>query len=66
MSGLGGCPYAHGASGNVATEDVLYMLNGLEVETGVDMDALLKASAFISEALGRQPASKVARATLDA
>ena len=65
VSGLGGCPYAHGASGNVATEDVLYMLNGLEVETGVDMDALLKASAFISRALGRSPSSKVARAILD-
>lgn len=65
VSGLGGCPYAHGASGNVATEDVLYMLNGLEVETGVDMDALLEASAFISRALGRPPTSKVARAILD-
>lgn len=65
VSGLGGCPYAHGASGNVATEDVLYMLNGLEVETGVDMDALLRASAYISNALGRSPASKVARAILD-
>lgn len=65
VSGLGGCPYAHGASGNVATEDVLYMLNGLEVETAVDMDALLKASAFISRALGRPPASKVAQAMLE-
>lgn len=66
VSGLGGCPYAHGASGNVATEDVLYMLNGLEVETAVDMNALLKASAFISRVLGRSPASKVARAVLEA
>ncbi|MBS1269437.1 MAG: 3-hydroxy-3-isohexenylglutaryl-CoA/hydroxy-methylglutaryl-CoA lyase [Gammaproteobacteria bacterium] len=65
VSGLGGCPYAHGAAGNVATEDVLYMLNGLEVETGVDMDALLMASGFISKALGQSPASKVARAILD-
>ena len=65
VSGLGGCPYAHGASGNVATEDVLYMLNGLEVETGVDMDALLNASMYISKALGRAPASKVARAALN-
>jgi len=65
VSGLGGCPYAQGASGNVATEDVLYMLNGLEVETGVDMESLLAASAFISKALGRPPASKVARAMLD-
>lgn len=64
VSGLGGCPYAHGASGNVATEDVLYMMNGLEVDTGIDMDALLKASAYISKALGRSPASKVARAVL--
>ena len=64
VSGLGGCPYAHGASGNVATEDVLYMLNGLDIETGVDMDALLKASAFISDALHHPPASKVARALL--
>jgi hydroxymethylglutaryl-CoA lyase len=64
VSGLGGCPYAHGASGNVATEDVLYMLNGMEIETGVDMDALLKASAFISGALNHPPASKVARALL--
>lgn len=64
VSGLGGCPYAQGASGNVASEDVLYMLNGLDIETGVDMDALLKASAFISEALDHPPASKVARALL--
>ena len=64
VSGLGGCPYAHGASGNVASEDVLYMLNGLDIETGVDMDALLTASAFISEALHHPPVSKVARALL--
>jgi len=64
VSGLGGCPYAHGASGNVASEDVLYMLNGLDIETGVDMDALLAASAFISEAVHHPPASKVARAML--
>ncbi len=65
ISGLGGCPYAHGASGNVATEDVLYLLNGLNIETGVDMDALLAASRYISAALGRPPASKVARAALE-
>ncbi len=64
VSGLGGCPYADGASGNVATEDVLYMLNGLGVDTGVELDALLEASRFISHALGRAPASKVARALL--
>lgn len=64
VSGLGGCPYAHGASGNVASEDVLYMLNGLDIETGVNMNALLAASTFISEALRHPPASKVARAML--
>jgi len=64
ISGLGGCPYAHGASGNVATEDVLYMLDGLNIETGVDMRALLVASQYISKALNRTPASKVARAEL--
>ena len=64
VSGLGGCPYAHGASGNVASEDVLYMLNGLDIETGVNLDALLAASAFISEAVHHPPASKVARAML--
>lgn len=62
VSGLGGCPYAKGASGNVATEDVLYMLNGLGIETGIDMDRLLQAGRYISEHLQRQPASKVARA----
>lgn len=62
VAGLGGCPYAKGASGNVATEDVLYMLDGLGVDTGIDMEKLLAASRFISEAIGRPPASKVARA----
>jgi hydroxymethylglutaryl-CoA lyase len=62
VAGLGGCPYAKGASGNVATEDVLYMLNGLGIDTGVEMDRLLKASRFISDVLKREPASKVARA----
>lgn len=62
VSGLGGCPYAKGASGNVATEDVLYMLNGMGIETGVDMQKLLTAGRFISEQLGRVPASKVGRA----
>ena len=61
-AGLGGCPYAKGASGNVATEDVLYMLNGLGIETGVDLDAVAKAGLFICGALGRSPASKVTRA----
>ncbi len=64
VSGLGGCPYAKGASGNVATEDVLYMLNGLGIETGIDMQALLDVSARISQVLGREPVSKAARALL--
>ena len=62
VAGLGGCPYAPGASGNVASEDVLYMLKGLGIETGVDLDRLAEAGAFICQALGRQPASRVAQA----
>jgi len=62
VGGLGGCPYAPGASGNVATEDVLYMLNGLGIETGVDLRALVKASWQISACLGRSPRSKLALA----
>ena len=62
VAGLGGCPYAPGASGNVASEDVLYMLEGLGIETGVDMSKLAAAGRFISDALGRPPASKVGRA----
>lgn len=62
VAGLGGCPYARGATGNVATEDVLYMLDGLGIETGVDMDGLLEAGRFICDALGRKPASRVAAA----
>ena len=62
VAGLGGCPYARGASGNVATEDVLYMLSGLGIETGVDLDAVIEAGRFISQALGRRPASKVSLA----
>ena len=64
VAGLGGCPYAKGASGNVATEDVLYMLDGLGIETGIDMEKLLAASQFISSVIGRVPASKVAQARL--
>ena len=64
VAGLGGCPYAKGASGNVATEDVVYLLDGLGIDTGVDMDGLLAASRYICEALGRPPASKVAQAML--
>ncbi len=62
VAGLGGCPYAKGATGNVASEDVLYLLGGLGIETGVDMTKLRAASRYISEALGREPASRVARA----
>ena len=62
IAGLGGCPYAAGASGNVATEDVVYMLNGLGIETGIDLNKLIEASWYISEQLQRQPASKVALA----
>ena len=62
VAGLGGCPYAKGATGNVASEDVLYLLNGLGVRTGVDLDRLAAAGRIISAELGREPASKVARA----
>ncbi|MFI4953785.1 MAG: hydroxymethylglutaryl-CoA lyase [Burkholderiales bacterium] len=65
VSGLGGCPYARGATGNVATEDLLYLLDGLGIETGVDMTRLRIAGRYISDFLGREPASRVARA-LDA
>ena len=62
VAGLGGCPYAKGASGNLASEDLLYLLHGLGIETGVDLDAVAAAGREISEQLGRAPASKVARA----
>ena len=62
VAGLGGCPYAAGATGNVASEDLLYMLNGLGIETGVDLNALIEAGNFISDALGRPSGSRVARA----
>ncbi len=62
VSGLGGCPYAKGATGNVATEDVLYLLEGLGIETGVDMTRLRVAGQYISDFLGREPISRVARA----
>ncbi|MCW8832470.1 MAG: hydroxymethylglutaryl-CoA lyase, partial [Colwellia sp.] len=64
IAGLGGCPYAKGASGNVATEDVVYMLNGLGVETGIDFKQLLAAGWFISEKIGKAPVSKVSSAYL--
>lgn len=62
VAGLGGCPYAKGASGNVATEDVLYMLNGMGIDTGVDLDKIAETGRFISEKLGRPLSSRVAQA----
>jgi isopropylmalate/homocitrate/citramalate synthase len=62
VAGLGGCPYAKGASGNVATEDVVYLLNGLGIHTGVDLDLVFEAGRFICGELQREPSSKVARA----
>lgn len=59
VAGLGGCPYAKGAKGNIATEDLLFMLDGMGIETGVDMGKLITAGRFISETLGKKPASKV-------
>ena len=64
IAGLGGCPYAKGATGNVGTEDVLFMLDGLGIETGVDIDRLIDAAAFISNALGRKPVSRSGNALL--
>ncbi len=64
VAGLGGCPYAKGATGNVATEDVLFMLNGLGIETGVDIERLIDAAAFISNVLGRKPVSRSGNAML--
>jgi hydroxymethylglutaryl-CoA lyase len=62
VAGLGGCPYASGASGNVSTEDVVYMLHGMGIQTGVDLQKLIEAGTYISEAIGRPTMSKVARA----
>ena len=64
IAGLGGCPYAKGATGNVGTEDVLFMLNGLGIETGVDIDRLIDAAAFISDTLGRKPVSRSGNALI--
>jgi hydroxymethylglutaryl-CoA lyase len=64
VAGLGGCPYAKGATGNVGTEDVLFMLNGLGIETGIDIDKLIDAAAFISGVLGRKPVSRSGNALL--
>jgi len=65
VAGLGGCPYAKGATGNVATEDVVYMMQGMGIETGINLDKLIDAGVFISNALGRQPNSLVSRAVLN-
>ncbi len=65
VAGLGGCPYAKGATGNVATEDVVYMMQGMGIDTGIDLDKLIDAGVFISQALGRQPNSLVSRAVLN-
>jgi len=62
VAGLGGCPYADGATGNVASEDVLYMLNGLGIVSGIDLEAVAQAGCFIAGHLGRPPTSKVNRA----
>ena len=64
VAGLGGCPYAKGATGNVGTEDVLFMLDGLGIATGVDLDKLIDAAAFISDVLGRKPVSRSGNALL--
>ena len=62
VAGLGGCPYAKGATGNVATEDLLYMLDGMGIHTGIDMQKLVAAGSFICNAIGRPTQSRVARA----
>ena len=60
ISGLGGCPYAKGATGNVATEDVLYMLNGMGINTGIELEKVLEVSTYINKYLNRVPSSRVA------
>ena len=65
VAGLGGCPYAKGATGNVASEDVVYMLHGMGIETGIDLDKLVDAGQFISNFLGRKPNSRAATALLN-
>jgi hydroxymethylglutaryl-CoA lyase len=64
VAGLGGCPYAKGATGNVATEDVVFMLDGMGIETGIDLNKLIDAGVLISQVLGRAPNSRVAKAVL--
>jgi hydroxymethylglutaryl-CoA lyase len=65
VAGLGGCPYAKGATGNVATEDVVYLLHGMGIQTGIDLDKLVDAGQFISDFLGRKPNSRAATALLN-
>jgi hydroxymethylglutaryl-CoA lyase len=65
VAGLGGCPYAKGATGNVATEDVVFMLQGMDIATGIDLDLLVDAGKFISDHLGRKPNSRAATAILN-
>jgi hydroxymethylglutaryl-CoA lyase len=65
VAGLGGCPYAKGATGNVASEDVVYLLHGMGIETGIDLDKLVDAGAFISDFLQRKPSSRAATAMLN-
>ena len=62
VAGTGGCPYARGASGNVASEDVVYMLHGMGIETGIDLDALAATGQWLAGVLGRQTSSRVGRA----
>lgn len=64
IAGLGGCPYAKGASGNVATEEVVYMLKGLGIESGIDLEKLVQISRFTEQLLGKPPVSKISQATL--
>ncbi len=65
VAGLGGCPYARGATGNVATEDLVYMLHGMGIETGINLERLVDAGQYISQTLGREPNSRAARALLN-
>jgi hydroxymethylglutaryl-CoA lyase len=65
VAGLGGCPYAKGATGNVASEDVVYMLHGMGIETGIDLEKLIDAGKFISDYLKRKPNSRAAMALLN-
>ena len=65
VAGLGGCPYAKGATGNVSTEDLVFMLHGMGIETGINLDKLIDAGVYISDFLGRKPHSRVAMAVLN-